>query len=158
MSNRTPSPMLAGDASSHSSSAADLEGALPESKSISEKDARSLSPAGVAASKELPNDDASHFEVKFTGDDDPRNPKSMSTLHKWIIVLIVSSTSLCVACTSSLYTGTYAQVMAEFGSNETITTLGLSMFVVGLGLSPMILAPLSEVSLPARFEKDDVGE
>lgn len=85
------------------------------------------------------------FQVEFSGDEDPRSPKSLSTLRKWIIVLIVSSTSLCVACTSSLYTGTYAQVMEEFGSNPTVTTLGLSMFVVGLGLSPMVLAPLSEV-------------
>lgn len=85
------------------------------------------------------------FEVTFSGDEDPRSPKSLSTLRKWIIVLVVSSTSLCVACTSSLYTGTYAQVMEEFGSDPTVTTLGLSMFVVGLGLSPMVLAPLSEV-------------
>lgn len=85
------------------------------------------------------------FQVEFNGDEDPRSPKSLSTLRKWIIVLIVSSTSLCVACTSSLYTGTYEQVMEEFGSTPTVTTLGLSMFVVGLGLSPMILAPLSEV-------------
>ena len=85
------------------------------------------------------------FEVTFSGDEDPRSPKSLSTLRKWMIVLVVSSTSLCVACTSSLYTGTYAQVMEEFGSDPTVTTLGLSMFVVGLGLSPMVLAPLSEV-------------
>lgn len=96
------------------------------------------------------------FEVKFSGDDDPRSPKSLPTLRKWIIVLIVSSTSLCVACTSSLYTGTYAQVMREFGSNPTVTTLGLSMFVVGLGLSPMILAPLSEVRrAPSMFNFRD---
>lgn len=151
MSNRTTSLTLAGDTSSHSTSSAHVEGALPKPESISGNDAPSQFPGGAVASKELPNDDASHFEVKFTGDDDPRSPKSMSTLHKWIIVLIISSTSLCVACTSSLYTGTYAQVMAEFGSNETITTLGLSMFVVGLGLSPMVLAPLSEVRHPVRF-------
>ena len=93
------------------------------------------------------------FEVKFSGDEDPRSPKSLSTLRKWIIVLIVSSTSLCVACTSSLYTGTYTQVMEEFGSNLTVTTLGLSMFVVGLGLSPMILAPLSEVKRAPSYSK-----
>nr|UPH69767.1 putative mfs multidrug protein [Neofusicoccum parvum] len=84
------------------------------------------------------------FEVSFSGDTDPRNPKSMSELRKWFIVIIVATTSLCVACTSSLYTGTYAQVEAEFGSRRVITTLGLSMFVVGLGLSPMVLAPLCE--------------
>ena len=148
MSNRSLSPTLGGGTSPHSQSSTHLEGAIQKPQLISEKDVPSLSPAGATASQELPKDNASHFEVKFTGDDDPRSPKSMSTLHKWIIVLIVSSTSLCVACTSSLYTGTYAQVMAEFGSSETITTLGLSMFLVGLGLSPMVLAPLSEVRLP----------
>jgi len=70
----------------------------------------------------------------------------MGTLRKWLIVLIVSSTSLCVAGTSSLYVGTYAQLEEEWNSSEVVVTLGLSMFVVGLGLSPMVLAPLSEVS------------
>jgi predicted MFS family arabinose efflux permease len=70
----------------------------------------------------------------------------MSSARKWLIVAIVSSTSLCVACTSSLYTGTYTQVEKDLHASEIVVTLGLSMFVVGLGLSPMILAPLSEVS------------
>ncbi|GAB1215525.1 hypothetical protein ATERTT37_004716 [Aspergillus terreus] len=68
----------------------------------------------------------------------------MSSARKWLIVAIVSSTSLCVACTSSLYTGTYTQVEKDLHASEIVVTLGLSMFVVGLGLSPMILAPLSE--------------
>ncbi|KAF2205973.1 MFS general substrate transporter [Delitschia confertaspora ATCC 74209] len=84
------------------------------------------------------------FVVSFTGDDDPRNPKSMSTVRKWLIVIIVSATSLCVACTSSLYVGAYGQLEKEFDSSEVVVTLGLSLFVVGLGLSPMLLAPLSE--------------
>lgn len=86
------------------------------------------------------------FEVKFNSDEDSRNPKSLLPWRKWCIVIIVATTGLCVACASSLYTGTYSQVEAKFGSNHTITTLGLSMFVVGLGLSPMVLGPLSEVS------------
>lgn len=86
------------------------------------------------------------LEVKFSSDEDPRNPKSLPLWRKWCIVIIVATTGLCVACASSLYTGTYSQVEAEFGSSRTITTLGLSMFVVGLGLSPMVLGPLSEVS------------
>lgn len=85
------------------------------------------------------------FEVSFTGDDDPRSPRSMSNLRKWIIVIIVSTTSLCVACTSSIYTQTYAQIESYFGISEIVAILGLTLFAVGLGLSPMILAPLSEV-------------
>src|ERR1700754_3845608 len=36
------------------------------------------------------------------------------------------------------------QMNAEFGNSRIVATLGLSLFVFGLGLSPMILGPLSE--------------
>lgn len=85
------------------------------------------------------------FEVSFTGDDDSRSPRSLPTPRKWLIVSIVSATSLCVACTSSLYTSTYTQIEARFDISEIVAILGLTLFAVGLGLSPMILAPLSEV-------------
>lgn len=84
------------------------------------------------------------FEVSWDGPSDPANPRSMSTARKWLIVLIVSSTSSCVACTSSLYTSTYAQIEAEFGCSRIVATLGLSLFVLGLGIGPMLLGPLSE--------------
>ncbi|KAE8373502.1 major facilitator superfamily domain-containing protein [Aspergillus bertholletiae] len=69
------------------------------------------------------------FLVTFTGDDDPLNPKHISTARKWLIVAIIASTSLCVACTSSLYTGTYRQIEKDLHASEIVTTLGLSMFV-----------------------------
>ena len=147
MVGRSRSPTLMGDDDDTPKTKSD---AASGSSAPFEKDATSSSlprPSDVekALQQNKEEDADPSFEVKFSGDEDPRSPKSLSTLRKWIIVLIVSSTSLCVACTSSLYTGTYEQVMAEFGSDRTVTTLGLSMFVVGLGLSPMILAPLSEV-------------
>lgn len=36
------------------------------------------------------------------------------------------------------------QMNAEFGNSRFIATLGLSLFVFGLGISPMVLGPLSE--------------
>lgn len=42
-------------------------------------------------------------------------------------------------CTSSLYTMTYGQITEEFNVSEVVATLGLSLFVVGLGIGPMIL-------------------
>jgi len=84
------------------------------------------------------------FLVTFDGDSDPENPRSMSTLRRWIIVLICAASSLCVTCTSSLYTSTYSQIGPEFGSSRLVCTLGLSTFVAGLGAGPMVLSPLSE--------------
>ena len=36
------------------------------------------------------------FEVQWDGDSDPSNPRSRSRFRKWLIVLIVSASSLCV--------------------------------------------------------------
>src|ERR1700722_6155972 len=47
-------------------------------------------------------------------------------------------------CTSSIYTSTYSQLTVEFDCSQIVATLGLSLFVVGLGCGPMLLSPLSE--------------
>lgn len=46
--------------------------------------------------KSTGNTDGEPFLVGWDGDADPMNPRSMSTFRRWIIVLIVSSSSLCV--------------------------------------------------------------
>ena len=84
------------------------------------------------------------FEVRFDGDSDPMNPRSFSKFRKWTIVIVVSAGSTCVTCASSMYTLTYAQITTEFHISQVVATLGLSLFVMGLGLGPMILGPLSE--------------
>ena len=110
------------------------------------------------------------YLVTWDGDADPENPRSMGKLRRWLIVLICASSSLCVyvmilvsqslhkhkltttkcrTCTSSLYTSTYSQLEPEFGASRLVCTLGLSMFVAGLGAGPMILSPLSEVRTAA---------
>jgi len=45
---------------------------------------------------ERPHDTEKEFEVRWDGEDDPMNPRSMSKLRKWLIVMIVSWSSLCV--------------------------------------------------------------
>ncbi|EPE25398.1 MFS general substrate transporter [Glarea lozoyensis ATCC 20868] len=85
------------------------------------------------------------FEVHWDGgESDPMNPRSMSAARKWLVVLIVSASSLCVTCTSSIYTSTYTQLEDEFGISRIVATLGLSLFIMGLGIGPMLLGPLSE--------------
>jgi len=46
---------------------------------------------------------------------------------------------------SSIYASTYSQLIIEFHTSQEVATLGLSLFVVGLAISPMVLGPLSEV-------------
>lgn len=61
-----------------------------------------------------------------------------------MIVLVLANGSLCVTYTSSVYTTTYDKMDAEFGNSRIVATLGLALYVFGLGLSPMMLGPLSE--------------
>ena len=98
-----------------------------------------------ATDVETGRDPEKAFEVDWDGEDDPMNPRSMRRARKWTIVIIVSMSSLCVTCTSSLYTSTYGQITEEFNCSQIVATLGLSLFVAGLGIGPMLLGPLSEV-------------
>jgi hypothetical protein len=40
--------------------------------------------------------DCTSFEVSWDGEKDPMNPRNMSVFHKWVIVTIVCTSSLCV--------------------------------------------------------------
>ncbi|KAI3317639.1 MFS general substrate transporter [Xylariaceae sp. AK1471] len=90
------------------------------------------------------NDQGDPFEVSFDGDDDPMCPRSMSAVHRWLLVCFVGLGSLCVTCASSIYTATYGQMIPEFGESDIVATLGLSTFVLGIALGPLFLGPLSE--------------
>ncbi|KAI1461038.1 MFS general substrate transporter [Annulohypoxylon moriforme] len=84
------------------------------------------------------------FEVAWESDTDPECPKSMSVVRKWLVVITVGMGSLCVTCTSSIYASTYAQMNPEFHISSIVGTLGLSLFVLGIALGPLLMSPLSE--------------
>ncbi|TFK64862.1 MFS general substrate transporter [Pluteus cervinus] len=73
------------------------------------------------------------------------HPESLSLLTKWLIVIVVSSSSLCVTCASSLAAFTENGVSTEFGVSHEVSILSISLFVEGLGLGPLLVGPLSEV-------------
>ena len=50
---------------------------------------------GIADAKES-------FAVKWDGGEDPMNLRNMGTARKWMIVLLVSTSSLCVYVASDL--------------------------------------------------------
>ncbi|KAL4927400.1 MFS transporter [Aspergillus undulatus] len=85
----------------------------------------------------------SDFVVRWD-DNDPMNPRNFNTVRRWMIVVICSMGSLCVTCTSSMYTFTYDQLTVEFNCSRLVATLGLSFFIWGLGIGPLVLGPLSE--------------
>ncbi|KAL6892811.1 MFS general substrate transporter [Trichoderma longibrachiatum] len=89
--------------------------------------------------------DKDPYEVGWDGgDNDPLCPRSFSKPRKWLIVLICAVGSFTVTCASSIYTSTYTQMEAEFHNAREISVLGLSTFVLGIAVGPMLLSPMSE--------------
>ncbi|KAJ5106929.1 MFS general substrate transporter [Penicillium angulare] len=86
----------------------------------------------------------SRIIVSFEGDHDPLCPRSLTSIRKWAIVIIVCTATICVTCASSIYTTTYTQMNDEFGISSIVATLGLSLFVLGIALGPLLTSPLSE--------------
>ena len=84
------------------------------------------------------------YRVGWDGDNDPEDPRSKSTARKWLVVILLCIGSLCVTCTSSIVPSTFSQTEREFGMSSEVATLGLTLYVFGLGIGPMFLAPLSE--------------
>lgn len=76
---------------------------------------------------------------------DPRNPFNWSETKKWSITLTVALSTLAVALVSSAYTGGIREIMMKFSISQEVATLGVSLFVLGFAIGPLLWAPLSEV-------------
>lgn len=82
--------------------------------------------------------------VEF-GPGDPTNPMNFTPARKWFITSIVTISILAITLTSSAYSSSAAQVMAEFNSSSEVFALGVSLFVLGFAVGPAFWAPLSEL-------------
>ncbi|OJD35687.1 mfs multidrug transporter [Diplodia corticola] len=78
-------------------------------------------------------------------DDDPVNPMNYPIAVKWTITGLVAIATLAVAFVSSAYSGGIKEIMIEFGVVQIIATLGISLFVLGFAIGPLIWAPMSEL-------------
>ncbi|KAL4896065.1 major facilitator superfamily domain-containing protein [Aspergillus ambiguus] len=78
--------------------------------------------------------------------DDPRDPlSSLTETSKWAIILLVSVSALTVSLVSSAYTGGLVEVTGYFQISEEVAFLGITLFVIGFALGPLLWAPLSEI-------------
>lgn len=78
-------------------------------------------------------------------ENDPRDPMVFSDIAKWSIAFLVAIATLAVALVSSAYSGGVVEVITFFKISEEVALLGVSLFVIGFAVGPLIWAPLSEV-------------
>ena len=84
------------------------------------------------------------YLVEFM-DNDPRNPMLFPHWKKWVITHLVAVATLAVSFASSAYSGGVRPIAEEFHASNIVITLGISMFVLGFALGPLIWAPLCEL-------------
>jgi len=128
---------------------------------MAEKDVESGQPVAISHWRQVfdlagitPEVQEWHYDGSGTEDDpyvvnwidhDPRNPMEYSAVKKWSLTMLVAIATLAVAFVSSAYSGGAEEVIAEFGCSQEIYTLGVSLFVLGFAIGPLLWAPLSEL-------------
>jgi hypothetical protein len=88
--------------------------------------------AGEADTKAELSDDESYLVNYST--EDPRHPYNWSNAKKYGILLVLCLAAVCVTATSSIQASTYASIEREFGLSRPEAVLGVSLYVLGLGL------------------------
>lgn len=75
---------------------------------------------------------------------DPVNPHNWPNWRRWVNVCIVGFGTLAVAVCTSAYLSALPQLQSQFHSSEEVITLGLSFFILGFSVGPLLWGPLSE--------------
>ncbi|KXJ97742.1 major facilitator superfamily transporter [Microdochium bolleyi] len=84
------------------------------------------------------------FLVDFIPND-PKNPMTLPNWKKWTYMMLHATAVLAVTFVSSAYSGAFTSLVMEFHVSTTVIILGVSLFVLGFALGPLIWAPLSEI-------------
>ncbi|KAH8927002.1 MFS general substrate transporter [Atractiella rhizophila] len=90
------------------------------------------------------------FLVGWYADDDQENPQNWSFRKKSVVTAAIMLLTFSVYIGSAIYSSSIPGVMEYFHVSQTKAILGLSLFVLGYGIGPMILSPLSEVPAIGR--------
>ncbi|THY01232.1 MFS transporter [Aureobasidium pullulans] len=76
--------------------------------------------------------------------EDAGNPLNWSKGFKWTVTMTVAMTCFATAFASSAFSGTLRELVYGFHASTELITAGVSLFVLGFALGPLVWAPLSE--------------
>ncbi|KAH7136396.1 major facilitator superfamily transporter [Dactylonectria macrodidyma] len=75
---------------------------------------------------------------------DPFDPMAFPKWRKWTITFLLAIASLAVAFASTAYSSGMEDIAQQFRVSSEVALLGLSLFILGLAVGPLLWAPLSE--------------
>ncbi|KAK9347973.1 major facilitator superfamily domain-containing protein [Lipomyces starkeyi] len=76
--------------------------------------------------------------------DDPTDPRNFSNQRKYVITVVLIALLLNSTFASSVTSGASKAIRTHFGSSTIVTTLLISLFLVGFVIGPLFWAPMSE--------------
>ncbi|TFK54035.1 MFS transporter [Heliocybe sulcata] len=89
--------------------------------------------------------------VTWYSPDDPENARNWSSAKKAFVTSQLCLLTFSVYIGSSIYSAGSEDLATEFGISQIAATLGLTTFVLGYGVGPMFLSPLSEIPALGRM-------
>ena len=102
-----------------------------------------LTPEVLAAHYPGEGTEESPYVVSFLPVD-PRDPQQFLMWKKWVYTIIMAFATLGIAFVSTAYTGGLAEIVKSFHVSTEVSILGISLFVLGFAIGPLIWAPSSE--------------
>ena len=83
--------------------------------------------------------------VTWYSSTDSDNPHNWSAMKKGWLSFVILLYTFVVYIGSSLYTASESDIVEKFGVSSIAASLGLSIYVIGYGVGPLLLSPLSEI-------------
>lgn len=81
---------------------------------------------------------------------DPDHPRNWSLAKKCFVTFQISLLTFSIYIGSAIYSSGLEDITQHFGVSQTVAILGLTLYVIGYGLGPMVWAPLSEIPMIGR--------
>ncbi|CEJ83194.1 hypothetical protein VHEMI03214 [[Torrubiella] hemipterigena] len=104
----------------------------------------------TATTATIPTDESSEVLdphiVGWNGPDDAENPKNWSSAKRWSHIILVAMLGLVTNFAPTIFAPGISQLNEEFQiTSSTISTLAITLYVLGISIGPMFTSPLSEV-------------
>lgn len=84
------------------------------------------------------------FLVKLLPNDS-QDALTFAPSKKWMITILQAVATLAVTFVTSAYTGGMGEIIHAFKVSQEVATLGMSLFILGFAVGPLLWAPLSEL-------------
>ncbi|THY42291.1 putative caffeine resistance protein 5 [Aureobasidium pullulans] len=83
--------------------------------------------------------------VDWWGPNDPECPTNWNQGKKFFVTFLICLLTTSIYIGASIYSAGEQQITMVFGVSTVVPTIGLTLFVAGYGLGPMIWSPMSEI-------------